>query len=130
MRWTHITVTSNDLEGSIRFFSEACGLSVLRYRRSEGGSTVWMGYSPRASTHPEFVIVISSGPNLNPLDHFGFQCDSRDEVTQIALRAGASGTLIEGPEDAGGSVGYFAIVREPGGNLVEFTFGQPLVGLG
>jgi len=30
----------------------------------------------------------------------------------------------------GGSVGYFVILREPGGNLVEFTFGQPLLGLG
>jgi hypothetical protein len=27
-------------------------------------------------------------------------------------------------------VGYFVIVREPSGHLVEFTHGQPLKGLG
>jgi len=41
----------------------------------------------------------------------------------------ARGTLVEGPTDYGGSVGYFAVVREPSGHLVEFTFGQPLRGL-
>jgi hypothetical protein len=36
---------------------------------------------------------------------------------------------VEGPEDAGGVVGMFAVVREPSGHLVEFTYGQPLRGL-
>jgi hypothetical protein len=36
---------------------------------------------------------------------------------------------VEGPTDYGGSVGYFALVREPSGHLVEFTHGQPLKGL-
>jgi len=26
-------------------------------------------------------------------------------------------------------VGYFAMVRDPDGHLIEFTFGQPLKGL-
>lgn len=130
MRWTHITVTSNDLEGSTRFFADVCKLHVLRDRRTEGGNTVWMGYPSSSATNPEFVVVIGPGDCTNPLDHFGFQCETRDEVTRIAELARANGTLVEGPKDVGGSVGYFVIVREPGGNLVEFTFGQPLIGLG
>jgi hypothetical protein len=31
--------------------------------------------------------------------------------------------------DVGGVVGYFAMVRDPDGHLVEFTAGQPLRGL-
>ena len=38
-------------------------------------------------------------------------------------------TVVEGPTDYGGSVGYFVVVREPSGHLVEFTFGQPLRGV-
>jgi hypothetical protein len=65
-----------------------------------------------------------------PLDHFGFQCEHREEVARIAEWAKAHGALIKGPTDAGGTVGYFAVVREPSGHLVEFTYGQPLKGLG
>jgi lactoylglutathione lyase len=64
-----------------------------------------------------------------PLDHFGFQCETRDQVTLIAEAFRKSGNLVEGPLDHGRSVGYFAVVREPSGHLVEFTFGQPLRGL-
>jgi catechol 2,3-dioxygenase-like lactoylglutathione lyase family enzyme len=46
MRWTHFTLPVSDLAGSIRFFTEVCGLSVVRHRRSEGGSTVWVGPCP------------------------------------------------------------------------------------
>lgn len=129
MRWTHFTLPVTDMAGSIRFFTEVCGLTVVRDRRAEGGSTVWIGPRPAPGQHPEFVVVLHEGAVREPLDHFGFQCDRRDEVTAIADRARATGTLAEGPTDLGGSVGYFAVVREPSGHLVEFTFGQPLGGL-
>ncbi len=129
MRWTHFTIPVTDIEGSIRFFIDVCGLSVVRDRRREGGSTVWIGPQPPAGEEPDFVVVISRGEVKEPLDHFGFQCDEREEVTAIADRARASGTLVEGSIDAGGSVAYYAMVREPSGHLVEFTHGQPLRGL-
>lgn len=130
MRWTHLTLPVTDLEGSIRFFTEVCGLSVVRDRRLEGGGTVWLGPPPPEGQDPEFVVVIGRGEVREPLDHFGFQCERREDVTVLAERARADGTLVEGPTDYGGSVGYFAVVREPSGHLVEFTHGQPLKGLG
>lgn len=130
MRWTHITIPVSDLAGSMAFFTDVCGLAVVRDRRQEGGGTVWLGAAPPAGEDPEFVVVISRGEVREGLDHFGFQCDRREDVTAIAARAQASGNLVEGPTDAGGSVGYFAVVREPSGHLVEFTHGQPLKGLG
>ena len=129
IRWTHITIPVSDLDGSIRFFKDVCGLSVVRDRRPEGGGTVWLGPEPEHGADPEFVVVIAQGEVREPLDHFGFQCSSHKEVTAIAERARSAGTLVEGPKDVGGSVGYFVIVREPSGHLVEFTFGQPLRGL-
>ena len=129
VRWTHITLPVTDIEGSIGFFTNVCGLAVVRDRRLEGGTSVWLGPQPEAGTDPHFVLVVHRGAVREPLDHFGFQCGSRDEVTAIAERARASGTLVRGPTDHGGSVGYVAIVREPSGHLVEFTCGQPLKGL-
>ena len=34
--------------------------------------------------------------------------------------------LIDGPRDAGPIVGYYCIVNDPDGNLVEFSHGQSL----
>ena len=90
---------------------------------------VWLGPMPAPGDDPEFVVVISRGEVREPLDHVGFQCDERDEVTALAARAREAGILVEGPTDYGGSVGYFVLVREPSGHLVEFTHGQPLKGL-
>jgi lactoylglutathione lyase len=129
MRWTHFTLPVDNLDGSVRFFTEVCGLSLVRDRRVEGGNTVWLGPEPEAGQDPEFVLVAFTGEVVQPLDHFGFQCGSRAEVAAIAERAGNEGSLVEGPTDFGGSVGYFAVVRKPSGHLVEFTFGQPLRGL-
>lgn len=129
MHWTHITLPLSDLDGSVRFFTEVCGLSVVRDRREEGGNTVWLGPKPPAGEDPTFVLVAQHAPVREPLDHFGFQCTSRAEVAAIGARAAEEGSLVEGPTDLGGSVGYFVVVREPSGHLVEFTHGQPLRGL-
>ncbi len=129
MRWTHLTLPLSDLDASLHFFTETCGLSIVRDRRAEGGTTVWLGPEPAAGCDPQFVLVAFKGEVKQPLDHFGFQCESREAVTAIAERARESGNLVEGPLDYGGSVGYFAVVREPSGHLVEFTYGQPLSGL-
>jgi hypothetical protein len=63
------------------------------------------------------------------VDHFGFQCESRAEVDRIAERARQQNILVESPQDIGGVVGYFTMVSDPDGHLVEFTAGQPLRGL-
>jgi lactoylglutathione lyase len=129
MHWTHITLPFSDLAASIAFFTDVCGLSVVRDRRLEGGTTVWLGPRPEPGQNPSFVLVAQQGAVELPLDHFGFQCDTREEIDEIAARAEHSGNLVEGPIDYGGSVGYFVVLREPSGHLVEFTFGQPLQGL-
>ena len=129
VRWTHITIPVTDIDGSIGFFTGVCGLSIVRDRRLEGGATVWLGPRPETGADPTFVLVIQRGAVREPLDHFGFQCDHRDEVSAIAERARANGRLVKEPSDHGGSVSYTAVVREPSGHLVEFTHGQPLKGL-
>ena len=128
-RWTHITITVSDLDRAVEFYARWCKLSVLRDRRSDGGSTVWLGYTPLTDEFPVFVLVLMQGTVTDRLDHFGFQCDTRAEVEGAAAEAERLGILAEPLTDAGGVVGYFAVIRDPDGHLIEFTHGQPLAGL-
>jgi lactoylglutathione lyase len=128
-RWTHITMTVSDIERSIGFYASFCGFSMLRDRRREGGGTVWLGPEPPPGKDPLFLLVIGEGEVTSRMDHLGFQCDLREQVDEIAKRGRQLGILVEPPTDAGGSVGYFTILRDPDGHLVEFTHGQPIDGL-
>ena len=128
-RWTHITINVSDLERSIQFYTSLCGLSIVRDRRPEGRHNVWLGSKPEAGEDPIFVLVLIQNEVKARLDHFGFQCESNQEVDRIAELARAQNILIEPPQDIGGVVGYFTMVRDPDGHLIEFTAGQPLRGL-
>ncbi len=129
IRWTHITTKVSDLSRSIEFYNRYCGLVLLRDRRKEGGSTVWLGYEPREGEDATFVFVLTQGEVTSRLEHLGFQCESREQVDEIARQAAAQGILVHPPFDLGGSVGYFTIIQDPDGHQVEFTYGQPLKGL-
>ena len=128
-RWTHITINTSNIDVSVDFYTSFCGLSIVRDRRLEGRHNVWLGPATPPREDPIFVLVIVQDEVKARLDHFGFQCDSREEVDQIAARAQQQSILVEPPVDVGGVVGYFAMVRDPDGHIVEFTFGQPLQGL-
>lgn len=127
--WTHITINCSDIDASVGFYTSFCGLSIVRDRRLEGRHNVWLGPQTQPGEDPVFVLVIVQDEVKARLDHFGFQCDSREEVDRIASTARAQNILTQEPIDAGGVVGYFAMVRDPDGHTVEFTFGQPLKGL-
>lgn len=129
VRWTHITITVGDCERSIEFYTNVCGLSVVRDRRRDGGGTVWLGPEPAAGEDPTFVLVIMQGEVTDRVDHLGFQCESRAQVESIAAEAARRAILVYPPQDSGGVVGYWTIIRDPDGHQVEFTFGQPLKGL-
>ena len=128
-RWTHITINTTDIDRSVEFYTSLCGLSIVRDRRLEGRHNVWLGPKTNPREDPIFVLVIVQDAVKARLDHFGFQCDSREEVDRIAELAKEQNILVEPPTDLGGVVGYFVMVRDPDGHLVEFTYGQPLKGL-
>ncbi len=130
VRWTHLTLPVSDLTDATQFFIHLCGLQCVRDRREEGGRTVWLGPAPAAPDgKPGFVLVLEQAEVKAPLDHLGFQCDTREEVEAIGRWAQSTGRLLAGPRDAGGSVGYYVLVQGPSGHSVEFTHGQPIEGL-
>jgi len=129
VRWTHITFPVSDVDRSIAFYESFCDLVVLRDRRQEGGGTVWLGPKSAEGEQPRFIMVIGKGDVPYRLDHLGFQCEAKAQVDQIAERARQLGVLELSPRDYGGVVGYFTMIRDPDGHLVEFTYGQPIAGL-
>jgi hypothetical protein len=62
----------------------------------------------------------------NDYRHFGFALDSRAAVDAIAQQARDAGCLVWAPRDEPFPVGYYCGLRDPNGNYVEFSYGQPL----
>ncbi|GAC1029469.1 VOC family protein [Pseudomonas sp. No.21] len=125
---THLALHVPDLEPCIRFYEQFCGMRVIHERAGKGSRIVWMA-EPGQEHRFIFVIMPGGRPrDLAPDDysHFGFALDSREAVDAIAARAETEGCLVWAPRDEPYPVGYYCGLRDPAGNYVEFSYGQPL----
>jgi catechol 2,3-dioxygenase-like lactoylglutathione lyase family enzyme len=125
---THIAIFARDIDRSVGFYRRYADLHEAHRRVDGGVSVVWLAESGRDA---EFVIVVIEADHADPVDpapiaHIGYSVGSRAEVDRIAGEAHKDGILKEGPRDAGPIVGYYCIVQDPDGNLVEFSHGQSL----
>ena len=125
---THVALGVRDLDRTVAFYRKHVRLHVVHERDDGGMRVVWLSED---ASHPRFVLVLfpmraepASGPTT--LQHLGFAVASREEVDAAATAARADGVLAMDPVYAGPIVGYFCILRDPDGNQVEFSFGQPI----
>lgn len=125
---THVALFVHDVARTIDFYQRFAGLNVVHDRVDGDVRVVWLS---EQANDPEFVIVairMTPGAVETPphMAHFGYDVASRAAVDDVAARADAEGLLMQGPLDAGPIVGYLCIVRDPDGNLVEFSHGQSI----
>lgn len=125
---THLALHVPDLDACIAFYERFCGMHVFHERAGKGSRIVWMA---EPGKERDFIFVIMPGGQDraladNDYSHFGFAMTSRDEVDRIAEEARDAGCLIWEPRDEPYPVGYYCGVRDPAGNYVEFSYGQPL----
>ena len=126
---THMAFHVQDVEGMIDFYQDFCQMKVVHDRRpSKGGRVVWIAEESRAS---ELIFVLISGGSRSPVDegnysHLGFALESREAVDAVAIRGKKAGILAWEPCEEPYPVGYYCALRDPEGNFVEFSFGQPL----
>jgi catechol 2,3-dioxygenase-like lactoylglutathione lyase family enzyme len=126
---THIALHVKDLERCVEFYREYCGLNIVRERHDGAGKRiVWLAEPGRES---EFIFVLlPGGPGRRPVErdfsHFGFALGSRQAVDVMAEKGRQAGCLEWPPRDEPFPVGYYCGLRDPDGNFVEFSFGQPL----
>jgi catechol 2,3-dioxygenase-like lactoylglutathione lyase family enzyme len=126
---THVATRSRDVAKSVEFYARFVGLHIVHDRTDETGvRVVWLSEEPH---DPHFVLVIIGIPHeeygeRSLAEHFGYDLPSREAVDEIAARGAAEGLLLQGPVYAGPIVGYFCMLRDPDGNIVEFSHGQPI----
>lgn len=125
---THLALHVPDLDACIAFYEQFCGMHVFHERAGKGSRIVWMA---EPGKEREFIFVIMPGGQNrklaeNDYNHFGFALASRADVDAIAACARQAGCLIWEPRDEPYPVGYYCGVRDPAGNYVEFSYGQPL----
>lgn len=126
---THLAFHVCELEEMVQFYSKYCEMSVVHRRPGSGNyEVVWMAES---SENPEFVFVfIGAGPEAyqpkNDYSHLGFALNSKKDVDEIAEKARKEGRLAWEPKQEPYPVGYYCALRDPQGNFVEFSYGQPL----
>ena len=125
---THIAIFARDLDRAVDFYRRYAALDEV-HRRVDGGiAVVWLAERGREADFVIVLIAVDHADPVNPapLAHIGYSVGSRAEVDRLASQARDDGFLAEGPRDAGPIVGYYCIVRDPEGNLVEFSHGQAL----
>ncbi len=125
---THIALHCEDLDASIAFYRDYCGLHISHDRADDHGRVVWMS---EPGKERQFVIVMISGGQVHPqadgdFSHLGFAMESRAAVDAVVARAKNAGLLAWPPRDEPYPVGYYCGIRAPDGNVVEFSYDQPL----
>lgn len=126
---THLALHVRDIEACIAFYQDYAGLKLIHQRDNKaGGEVVWLA---EAGREQEFILVLlPGGPGRNQLDsdfsHLGFALPSRAAVDIIAARGKQDGILAWATREEPYPVGYYCGLRDPDGNFVEFSYGQPL----
>lgn len=123
--FTHIALAVKDVDASIAFYTQYARMQVV-HRRIDRMSQVDVAWVSDL-TRP-FVIVLIKTERVEgallPQSHLGIACESRDEVKQLCDRAQSEGILLEGPNDWGAPVGYWAYIRDPDSHTLEISYGQ------
>ncbi len=127
-RITHIALHVRSLTDCVTFYARYCRMDIVHQRRSGDKEIVWMAESGREK---DFIFVLMNGGedlvlSGNDYRHFGFAVETRDAVDDIAAQASKDGCLVWPPREEPYPVGYYCGLRDPNGNYVEFSYGQPL----
>lgn len=124
---THVALQVSDIDKSTAFYARYASMQIVHQRTdaSTGTKVVWLS----DKTCP-FVIVLGEAKEIKtillPFAHLGVGCESREEVDRLCEIAKREGVLLEGPNDFGYPVGYWAFLRDPDGHTLEISFGQEI----
>ena len=126
--FTHLAMHVRDIDACVDFYKTYAQMRLTHDRMNDGKRVVWLAEHGREK---EFIVVlIPGGPGRQqiPTDysHLGFALASKDAVDMIADMARSDGILECEPRQEPYPVGYYCGIRDPDGNFVEFSFGQPL----
>lgn len=124
--WHHVLFKVRDADLSIRFYSDYLGMdAVLDQRDSEGKRWVWLKFAENPHA-PLFVLVedsqIKKGTPIANLPTFCFRLADLKPVEEMSAKAKKDNCLVEAAVYGGHMRGYFCVVSDPDGNLMEFSY--------
>ena len=133
-RWTHIALRVGDIDESIDWYQSMTPLRLLERRSDEFGQGAWLGH-PDSPDKPFILVLAAFYPEsdpyrdsplavLDPFAHLGIELPERADVDDVARRAEAAGSLAMAATDMPDPVGYICMLRDPDGNLIEFSHAQ------
>lgn len=133
-RWTHIALRVKDIDATIAWYTEYTPLCLLDRREDEMGYGAWLGMD--GETNNPFILVLAqffegSDPfagsplaTLGPFAHLGMELPTREDVEDAAAKGDAGGCLGMPPTMMPPPIGYITMLRDPDGNMVEFSWDQ------
>ncbi len=126
--FTHLALHVKDLDACLAFYTDYAGMALVHDRLDKGKRIVWLAEPGRERDF--IVVLIPGGPGRDQAEtdfsHLGFALASHAAVDAIADRARKAGILEWEPKQEPYPVGYYCGIRDPDGNFVEFSYGQPL----
>ncbi|MFN7944043.1 MAG: VOC family protein [Blastocatellia bacterium] len=125
-RLDHVALITADARRTAQFYCDWAGMRVI-HERLDPGSTHRVSWVRLAHDDTGLIIVLVEGEPAasgGRMDHFGFHVTDRADVDAIAERARVAGILVDEPQYAGPVVGYFCMISDPDGNLLEFSCEQ------
>jgi catechol 2,3-dioxygenase-like lactoylglutathione lyase family enzyme len=131
MRWTHIALPCSDMDRTIDWYTRFTPLELLDRREDADGQGAWLGH-PDQADKPFILVLVSffrdqdKGPQpiMAPFAHIGIEVPSKEAVEEIARRGKAEGCLVWPPTLLPPPVGYVCALKDPDGNMVEFSYDQ------
>ena len=137
-RLTHVALPCSDLERTIEFYTTLTPLVVVARNEDENGRGAWLS-NEKQSKDP-FVLVLAEFlpevaerfgqqpgqpvPTLTPFAHIGIELPRREDVDAVAEKARTMGSLHWEPQQMAAHIGYICAVKDPDGNVVEFSHDQ------
>lgn len=131
-RWTHVALPCADIDATLAWYARYTPLELLDRRDdTDGSAAAWIGHPDNADRPFILVLVHLAGAahdtpraTLAPFAHLGIEMPDRAAVDAVAARAEADGCLHWAPQDCGPPIGYLCAVRDPDGNVIEFSHDQ------
>ena len=124
--WHHFFLKTKDADLSIRFYSEYLGMAaVLDQKDNEGCRWVWLRFTENPTA--PFLVLLEKGTQeksttiLHSTPLLSFRLGELKLVDEISEKAKKENYLVESARDGGQVRGYFCMVSDPDGNLLEFS---------
>jgi lactoylglutathione lyase len=132
--WTHIALRVGDIDASIAWYEDFTPLQLLEKRQDDMGFGAWLG-QPESADRPFILVLAQFLPEtdpfkaypkevLTPFAHLGIELPTRGAIDAAAERADAAGCLAMPPTQMPPPIGYVCMLRDPDGNMIEFSFDQ------